>query len=91
MHVQGRIASSGSACAHLRIDFSLEVAASPVKPGTTDPERKPRAGLALGSLSTDDRGVYDGAVVIPRDFAIGEYDLVVLTPGDAHCAPAVAR
>ena len=34
-----------------------------------------RRARPIGSLSTDDRGRYDGAVVIPRDFALGDYDL----------------
>jgi hypothetical protein len=42
-------------------------------------------GVAVGSLSTDDRGRYDGAVIVPRDFAVGDYDLVVATPGDTRC------
>jgi hypothetical protein len=43
------------------------------------------SGVTVGSLSTDARGRYDGAVVIPRDLALGEYSLVVQTPGDARC------
>jgi 5-hydroxyisourate hydrolase-like protein (transthyretin family) len=42
-------------------------------------------GAAVGSLSTDDDGRFDGAVVIPRDFGLGEYRLRLETPGDARC------
>ena len=47
--------------------------------------------VVVGSLSTDEQGRYDGAVVIPRDFALGDYDLVVATPGDSRCAPGISQ
>lgn len=71
-HVQGRVTSAGSACAHLRVDVAL---VSPSMPN----------GAAIGSLSTDENGNYDGSVVVPRDFTVGDYDLVVETPGDERC------
>jgi hypothetical protein len=77
-HVQGQILDAGAPCAHVRVDLLLVGQGSP-------------QGAALGSLSTDDRGVYDGAIVIPRDFSLGDYELVVVTPGDARCAPGRTR
>lgn len=75
LHLKGEILSSGAPCAHVRVDVVLV--------GSDTPQ-----GTVIGSLSTDARGVYDGAVVIPRDFALGEYELVAVTPGDARCAPS---
>lgn len=75
LHLRGQIGSGGSPCAHVRVDVMLV--------GEVSSE-----GVVIGSLSTDDKGAYDGAVVVPRDFGVGEYELVVTTPGDAHCAPA---
>jgi hypothetical protein len=47
--------------------------------------------VMVGSLSTDEQGRYDGAVVIPRDFSLGDYELVVATPGDNRCAPGISQ
>jgi hypothetical protein len=49
------------------------------------------SGVVVGSLSTNDQGRFDGAVVIPRDFSLGDYDLLVATPGDSRCAPGRTR
>ena len=78
LHLKGEVTSSGGACAHVRVDVMLVSASVP-------------NGSVVGSLSTDERGIYDGAVVIPRDFAVGEYDLVVVTPGDAHCTAGQSK
>ncbi|WP_437769388.1 transglutaminase domain-containing protein [Sorangium sp. So ce764] len=72
LHLQGQVSSAGAPCGHVRVDVILT--------GTAAPQ-----GVTVGSLSTDDRGRYDGAVVIPGDFALGEYDLAVATPGDVRC------
>jgi hypothetical protein len=87
LHLQGQVQSAGAPCSHLRVDIILMGRVD--RSGRAD---RPSAsggtaaqGTTVGSLSTDDRGRYDGAVVIPRDLALGDYDLVVQTPGDARC------
>lgn len=77
-HVQGSVATSGAPCSHLRVDVVM-----------TSPQLQ--QGIVIGSLSTDERGRFDGSVVIPRDFTLGDYDLVVSTPGDNRCAPGRSR
>jgi hypothetical protein len=82
LHLQGLVQNAGAGCAHLRVDVLLVGHGAPggaVRGGGTP------AGTTVGSLSTDEHGHYDGAVVIPRDLALGDYDLVVQTPGDARC------
>jgi len=71
-HPKGRVTSAAGACARLRLDVVM------VSAGGT-------RSVRVGSLSTDDDGKFDGAVVMPRDLAAGDYDLVVETPGDARC------
>jgi hypothetical protein len=71
-HLRGDVKNDGAPCPHLRVDVVLVSDALP-------------QGAAVGSLSTDEKGHYDGAVVIPRDFALGDYRLMVETPGDAQC------
>ncbi|MEJ7732397.1 MAG: transglutaminase-like domain-containing protein [Polyangiaceae bacterium] len=84
LHLKGEILSAGAPCAHVRVDVVLVGAAGS---GVSGPDGHSSVTV-VGSLSTDARGVYDGAVVIPRDFALGEYELVAVTPGDARCAPS---
>jgi hypothetical protein len=78
MRVRGEVKSGGAACAHVRVDVLLVSAETP-------------QGAAVGSLSTDDAGNFDGPVVVPSDFHLGTYDLLVQTPGDAQCSPGETR
>jgi hypothetical protein len=83
LHLQGHVTGAGGPCAHLRVDVVLVARSgrSSAAPGGGSAS----GGSTVGSLSTDERGHYDGAGVVPRDLALGDYDLVVQTPGDAHC------
>ncbi|MBW2525378.1 MAG: transglutaminase domain-containing protein [Deltaproteobacteria bacterium] len=74
LHLKGRVRSKGRGCGNLRVDVVVLVG----------PARKERR---VGSLSTDERGVYDGAVVLPRDLPTGDHELLVTTRGDRVCGP----
>lgn len=78
MRVLGDVKNSGAPCAHVRVDILL---VSPDSP----------QGAAVGSLSTDDEGHFDGPVVVPSDFRLGSYELIIQTPGDAQCAPGETK
>jgi hypothetical protein len=78
LHLYGQVSSAGAPCLHLRVDVLL-----------TGPTLL--QGVVVGSLSTDEQGKYDGAVVIPRDLSLGDYDVSVVTPGDARCAPGKTK
>lgn len=82
LHLQGTVAAAGGPCAHLRVDVLLTPHVDRNRRATNAPEAP---GIPVGSLSTDDRGKYDGAVVVPRDLSLGDYDLIVQTPGDTRC------
>jgi hypothetical protein len=74
LRLSGRASAEGRGCPFLRVDVVLA----------------PSGGGArrhIGSLSTDERGVYQGAVVLPRDLPIGDHDLSVLTAGSRRCGP----
>jgi hypothetical protein len=92
LHLQGTVASAGAGCGHVRVDVLLvghvERARNDKRAGETAASP---TGTAVGSLSTDDHGKFDGAVVIPRDLSLGDYDLVVQTPGDTRCGPGRTR
>ena len=88
LHMQGQVQTSGAACPHLRVDvLVIPHGATPAERRSGPGQAAPAVpqGVAIGSLSTDDRGRFDGAVVVPRDLALGDYDLVVQTPGDNRC------
>lgn len=74
LHLQGRVHSAGQPCANLRVDVVVMIS-------------KDRRERRVGSLSTNGAGVYDGAVVLPRDLPIGDHELLVRTSGDASCGP----
>lgn len=78
MRVLGDVRNGGAACAHVRVDILL---VSPDAP----------QGAAVGSLSTDDEGHFDGPVVVPSDFRLGGYELLVQTPGDTLCTAGESR
>lgn len=77
LHIQGRVQAEGRPCANLRVDVVVVVSQG-------QKERR------VGSLSTDGEGVYDGAVVLPRDLPIGDHELLVTTAGDSACGPGQA-
>jgi hypothetical protein len=87
LHLQGAVASGGGACGQVRVDVLLVGRPEHGRDGKRAGEPASVPGTVLGSLSTDEKGKFDGAVVIPRDIALGDYDLVVQTPGDTRCGP----
>jgi hypothetical protein len=88
LHLQGQVHSGGAPCGHLRVDVIL---VSHVERAAAGGSSVPPQGATIGSLSTDEHGKYDGAVVIPRDFSLGDYDLLVQTPGDLRCGAGKTR
>jgi hypothetical protein len=69
--VSGRIESDGQGCRGVRVDFSLRSENGRVYP--------------IQSLSASDDGRFEGAVVVPLGLEVGEYEVVVSTPGDTRC------
>jgi hypothetical protein len=81
LEVSGRITESGGAgqgVAGLRVEVSFAAE-----------ERRDR--LLLGIAVTGEGGAFAGSFGVPTDLQLGDYRLVVLTPGDAEHAPAMAE
>jgi len=78
LRMNGRVETKGNPCAHVRVDVLVRSASA-------------SAGVAIGSLSTNERGDYDGAVVVPRELPLGDYELIVRTPGGGRCGPGETR
>ncbi|HEY3592390.1 MAG TPA: transglutaminase-like domain-containing protein, partial [Polyangiaceae bacterium] len=70
--VSGKIEAEGVACGALRADVALR-------------RRDTGRTAAVGSLGTDEHGVFEGNVFLPVAFPAGDYDVVVSTRGDARC------
>jgi hypothetical protein len=75
LKLRGRVRARGRACERVRVVVAVRSA---------DEERD------IGSLSTDERGVYDGSVVVPPDLPTGDYELFVRTPGGGACGSGVS-
>ena len=78
VRISGTARSQGQPCARQRIDVLVLVQGEAA-------ERR------IGSLSSDERGDYSGAVVVPADVPIGDHELVVATAGGAKCGPGQTR
>lgn len=73
IHLKGKVEAKDP-CANVRVNVKLK------------PEGRPTT-VPVGALSTDENGHFDGAVVVPRDIATGDYSLILSTPGDKVCGP----
>jgi len=75
--VAGRVDADGDGCRGVRVDFALRSESGRLVP--------------IQSLSAGDDGRFDGAIVVPPNLEVGEYDLVVSTPGDARCGSGISE
>jgi Transglutaminase-like superfamily len=69
--IRGTVAADGEPCGHVTVEIVLHSRA--------------QGDLAIGQLATDERGAYDGAIVLPAAVPLGEYDLQARTLGDGRC------
>jgi len=77
LSVGGRVASDGEGCRGVRVDFALRSDSGRLVP--------------VQSISAGEDGRFDGAIVVPPNLEVGEYELVVTTPGDARCGTGTAE
>jgi transglutaminase-like putative cysteine protease len=54
-------------------------------------EGSPTRRMLLGVCVTDDRGNFEASLGIPSDLRVGDYKLLVMTPGNAQYAASVAN
>lgn len=78
LKLHGRVVADGDGCSHARVDVKLESSSG--------------RSIPIGSLAADESGRFSGAVVVPlARIDVGDYDVVVSTPGDARCGPGSAK
>lgn len=71
MPVRGQVVSDGQPCGHVTVEIVLRSRTS--------------GDIPVGVLATDERGNYDGALVLPATVPLGDYEVSARTLGDAHC------
>ena len=72
LRMRGRVDAHGESCGHVAVDILLRSSAA-ARP------------LFLGTLATGDDGSFNGAIVIPESIALGDYEVIGRTTGDAWC------
>jgi transglutaminase-like putative cysteine protease len=80
LHLRGEVRADGEPCAHVPVQVSLLVAGAAGAAGAS----KGIAPSTLATLATGDDGKFEGTVV-PSGIALGDYEVVAETPGDARC------
>jgi transglutaminase-like putative cysteine protease len=73
LSVAGRVEAGGEGCAGLRVDVALRG-----ELGNSIP---------LGSLATGPDGTFAGSVTVGPNLEVGDYRLVLSTPGNSTCGP----
>lgn len=82
LRVKGEVTAEGEACSHVVVEVLLQ---------DIDPKRRQTRERVIGTLATDARGAYEGALVVPQSVPLGDYDIVARTPGDARCGSGGVR
>jgi len=75
--IRGTVAADGEPCGHVTVEIVLH--------------SRTQGDLAIGQLATDERGAYDGAIVLPAAVPLGEYDMQARTLGDVRCGVGFSR
>ena len=75
--VRGQVSAEGEPCGHVTVELVLHSRA--------------QGDLAIGQLATDERGAYDGAIVLPAAVPLGDYEVQARTPGDGRCGIGLSR
>lgn len=76
LRMRGQVASGGEPCGHVTVEVYLHAA---------------EGDVAIGQLATDQRGFYDGSLVLPSGLPLGDYDVRASTLGDVRCGRGRTR
>ena len=75
--VRGQVSADGEPCGHVTVEIVLH--------------SRQQGDVTVGQLATDERGAYDGAIVLPAAVPLGDYDMQARTPGDNRCGTGFSR
>jgi hypothetical protein len=76
VHIAGKVDVDGTGCSLVRVDVMLQGSSTKGN---------------LGSLVTDQEGMFDGNLFLPLAFPVGDYEVTASTPGDARCGPGTSE
>jgi hypothetical protein len=77
LRIKGQVASDGEPCGHVPVEIVLR--------------SKTHGDIPIGLLATDERGNYDGALVLPPTVPLGDYEAHARTYGDQRCGKGQTR
>jgi hypothetical protein len=77
LKVRGQVSSDGEPCGHVSVEIVLH--------------SRQQGTVAIGQLATDERGAYDGAIVLPSAVPLGDYDVQARTLGDKRCGVGFSK
>jgi hypothetical protein len=77
MTLRGQVSADGDPCGHVGVEIVLR--------------GKAHGEIPVGVLATDERGQYDGALVLPSNVPLGDYEVHARTLGDARCGKGQTR
>jgi hypothetical protein len=69
--IRGQVVADGEPCSHVAVEIVLR--------------NRNHGDVPVGLLATDERGNYDGALVLPATVPLGDYEAHARTLGDARC------
>ena len=75
--VRGQVTADGEPCSHVAVEIVLH--------------SRTHGDVPVGVLATDERGNYDGALVLPASVPLGDYEAHARTLGDARCGRGQTR
>jgi len=73
LRVRGAVSAEGEPCGNVVVEIVLR-----------DPARASH-DIVVGSVATDARGAFAGALVVPSTVRVGDYDVTARTAGDIRC------
>lgn len=71
LQVRGQVTADGEPCGHVTVEIVLS--------------SRQIGEIPVGVLATDERGNYDGALVLPASVPLGDYEAKARTLGDTRC------
>lgn len=71
LQIRGQVTADGEPCGHVTVEIVLS--------------SRQAGEIPVGVLATDERGHYDGALVLPASVPLGDYEAKARTLGDARC------
>lgn len=73
LHVKGTVLADGEVCSNVVVDVVLREVS------------RRQHEVRIGSIATDLHGVFVGALVLPANVAVGDYEVTARTQGDMRC------